>query len=597
VYSQIAFWLKNAQDAIDKIEASDRFDEKQKVTATRIIKKLIASRSRKGSPDDQAESRIDYISDHLGITKEEVINTVGLLREEKILADDQDLAAYIKRNEQKNRSLQILKTFTKLESFLLDRLKDQVLVVNIKELNEQAEQAGLLDISTQKIKRILNFWVIRKQITQKLSRSSKNHLKLERRIELSEMKERLEKRQELSAFILSHLFDQISESQSDVKDSQTEETLVKFSVHALKKAYLASESLFKVNVDISDIEDALFYLSRIEAIKIEGGFMVIHNSLTIERLEENTKKQYTKDDYQKLNDHYENKTQQIHIVGEYAKKMIEDYSEALQFVEDYFQLNYSAFLKRYFPGSKVDNLKLKMTPTKFKQLFGELSPPQLSIINDNEAKYIVIAAGPGSGKTKVLVHKLASLLLMEDVKHEQLLMLTFSRAAATEFKKRLMHLIGGAASFVEIKTFHSFCFDLLGKVGSIDKSNSILSIATQKILENEVEQSRITKAVLVIDEAQDINEDEFRLIHALMSKNEEMRVIAVGDDDQNIFEFRGASSEYLQRFISHHSAAKYELLDNYRSSVELVQYFNSFVSKINHRLKKKPHSFTKVNGW
>ncbi|KPP98447.1 MAG: ATP-dependent DNA helicase RecQ [Bacteroidetes bacterium HLUCCA01] len=587
---------KNAQDAIDKIEASNRFDQKQKVTATRIIKKLIASRSRKGSPDDQAESRIDYISDHLGITKEEVINTVGLLREEKILADDQDLAAYIRRTEQKNRSLQILKTFIKLESFLLDRVKVPDAVVNIKELNELAEQEGLLDISTQKIKRILNFWVIRKQITQKISRQSKNHLKLEPRIKLQEMRERLEKRQELSAFILSHLFEQIPESDLDATDSQTEEVLVEFSVHALKKAYLASESLFKVDVDIADIEDALFYLSRIEAIKIEGGFMVIHNSLTIERLEENTKKQYTKDDYQKLNDHYENKTQQIHIVGEYAKKMIEDYSGALQFVEDYFQLNYSAFLKRYFPGSKLDNLKLKMTPAKFQQLFGDLSPPQLSIIKDNEARYIVIAAGPGSGKTKVLVHKLASLLLMEDVKHEQLLMLTFSRAAATEFKKRLIHLIGNAANFVEIKTFHSYCFDLLGKVGDLDKSNSILKVATQKIIDNEVEQSRITKTVLVIDEAQDMNEDEFGLIRALMSKNEEMRVIAVGDDDQNIFAFRGSSSEYLQRLISHHDAATYELLDNYRSSVELVQYFNSFVSKINHRLKKNPIISRKSTG-
>ena len=71
----------------------------------------------------------------------------------------------------------------------------------------------------------------------------------------------------------------------------------------------------------------------------------------------------------------------------------------------------------------------------------------------------MVAAGPGIGKTRVLVHKLASLLLLEDVKHEQLLMLTFSRAAATEFKQRLMGLIGNAAHFVEIKTFHSYCFD------------------------------------------------------------------------------------------------------------------------------------------
>lgn len=101
-----------------------------------------------------------------------------------------------------------------------------------------------------------------------------------------------------------------------------------------------------------------------------------------------------------------------------------------------------------------------MTPQKYKQLFGQLSKRQMEIISDKDSRCIVVAAGPGSGKTRVLVHKLASLLLLEDVKHEQLLMLTFSRAAATEFKQRLMELIGNAAHFIEIKTFHSYCFDL-----------------------------------------------------------------------------------------------------------------------------------------
>ena len=154
--------------------------------------------------------------------------------------------------------------------------------------------------------------------------------------------------------------------------------------------------------------------------------------------------------------------------------MITDYRNALQFVEDYFQLNYSVFLNKYFRGSRQNDIKRNITPAKFRQLFGELSPTQLKIINDKETQHIVVAAGPGSGKTKVLVHKLASLLLMEDVKHEQLLMLTFSRAAATEFKKRLLKLIGNAANFIEIKTFHSYCFDLLGKVGTLEKSANIL---------------------------------------------------------------------------------------------------------------------------
>ena len=45
-------------------------------------------------------------------------------------------------------------------------------------------------------------------------------------------------------------------------------------------------------------------------------------------------------------------------------------------------------------------------PSKFKQLFGELLPTQLKIINDKNPKYIVVAAEPGSDKTRILVHKL-----------------------------------------------------------------------------------------------------------------------------------------------------------------------------------------------
>lgn len=576
---------KNAQEAIDKINASERFEEKQKEKGIRIIKKLFSSKSRKQSNDEVAESRIDYISDHLGIVKEEVINIVNLLRDEKILADAKDLTAFIKKSENKNRSLNIVNTFCKIENFLLPLFDEQEKTFHIKELNEAAEAKGCEEVSFNKIKTIINFWAIKNWIKRQNLEYSKNHFAVLSLHSKEHLNEKQGKRHELAKFIVDFLYEKSKYSNSSDAIGK-DEVFVEFSVHELKAAYDNSPNLFKLKVDIDDIEDTLFYLSKIEAIKIEGGFLVVYNRLTIERLEEDNKKRYTKEDYEKLNQFYENKVQQIHIVGEYARKMLSDYRKALQFVEDYFQLNYNSFLKKYFPGSKADDLKLKMTPSKFRQLFGELSPAQLSIINDNESKYIVVAAGPGSGKTRVLVHKLASLLLMEDVKHEQLLMLTFSRAAATEFKKRLLKLIGNAANFIEIKTFHSYCFDLLGKVGSLEKSDVILKKAIEKIKNKDVEVSRITKTVLVIDEAQDMDEDEFGLINALMEQNEEMRVIAVGDDDQNIFEFRGASSKYLEQFIQVNKAVKHELVENYRSKSNLVHFTNQFAERIQHRLKQ-----------
>ena len=198
---------------------------------------------------------------------------------------------------------------------------------------------------------------------------------------------------------------------------------------------------------------------------------------------------------------------------------------------------------------------------------------------------LLILAGAGSGKTKVLVHKLASLLLLEDVKHEQLLMLTFSRAAAIEFKQRLRELIGNAANFIEIKTFHSYCFDLLGKIGNIQESENVVQDAGRLLLGEDVDRGKITKTVLVIDEAQDMDIDEYRLVETLMNLNDDMRVIAVGDDDQNIYQFRGSDSKYFRSFINKYGAKQYSLIENYRSSFNVIKFANRFAKDISNRMK------------
>ena len=155
-------------------------------------------------------------------------------------------------------------------------------------------------------------------------------------------------------------------------------------------------------------------------------------------------------------------------------------------------------------------------------------------------------------------------------------------------RDRLHDLIGNAVGYIEIKTFHSYCFDLLGKLGSIEKSESVIKDTIDKIKNDEVEISRITKSVLVIDEAQDMTEDEFNLITALIDKNETLKVIAVGDDDQNIYSFRKSDSKYMQYLISKYQARFYELYENFRSKSNLVTFANSFVNQIPHRMKHNP---------
>ena len=375
---------------------------------------------------------------------------------------------------------------------------------------------------------------------------------------------------------------------TESESTSNEFRLVQFSVTEIQKRF--SEQI-RINVSdkpctIGDVEEALLYLSKIGALKLEGGFMVIYNAMQIHRLTD-MKYKYKKEDYRLLDEFYKQKIRQIHIVGEYANLMVKDYGAALQFVQDYFLLDHKKFVSQYFKGDRAKDIEKNITMEKYRQLFGELSERQREIIQDKQSKCIVVAAGPGSGKTRVLVHKLASLLLLEDVKHEQLLMLTFSRAAAIEFKQRLIQLIGNAAHFVDIKTFHSFSFDLIGKTGNLEEADQVVRMAAEMVENGEVEPTKIGKTVLVIDEAQDMDADEYALVGALMRQNEEMRVIAVGDDDQNIYQFRGSDSKHMQSFISDFQAVKYEMTDNYRSCRDIVQFSDRFIRRLDKRMKKQ----------
>lgn len=574
--------VKNMQDASRIIEASQLFNETERLSAKRIIKYLISSRSRVDAGNDEAESRIDYIADNLAIEKGEVINLVNRMREIKLLQDSQDMTAYIKRTESQNKALLVLEKFIKLESFILSNIEEEGSSFNLKELNDVAIKEGIKASTVKNIRTINYFWAI-KGYMHKSEYNSQNRTDYIPAIAVDKLLAKLDKRRDVCRFIVEELY-RMSEK-SPIK--QDEEALVEFSLIGLYEAYKETPKLeiFDTPVTSGDIEDALLYLSKIGAITLQGGFLVSYNGMEIKRIVMDNKIRYKNEDYRLLSEFYKQKIQQIHIVGEYANLMVRDYNAALQFVNDYFQMAFKRFIARYFKGNRAAEIERNITPEKYNQLFGELSDKQSEIINDDESKYIVVAAGPGSGKTRVLVHKLASLLLLEDVKHEQLLMVTFSRAAATEFKKRLIKLIGNAAAFVEIKTFHSYCFDLLGKIGSLEESENVVKDAAELINNGEVELGKITKSVVVIDEAQDMDENEFALIKALMNRNDDMRIIAVGDDDQNIYEFRGSDSKHLKELIKDYGAKKYEMIENYRSGKNIIVFANAFAKTIQSRMK------------
>ena len=562
---------RNMDDASERIERCPDFTEDDKLDARRIIKSLISERSRSRAGTAEAESRVDYLSDMLGIETRKVISIVERMRVAGILAKDDDMTAYLRLGQ-----LRKFKYYIQLEKFLVETVIGECTKFSLKEINEKAIASGIARSSVKDIRTILFFWTIRHYIEKRPV--TDDYIQIAAKVSASDLEKQIAVRNSIASFIVYRFKDNNKEEDGEVK--------VGFSLAGLVGDYNDS-ALFPEKIDVGMAEEALLFLAKTGILNLEGGFMVLYNKLQIERLKD-SKCRYKKDDYHNLDDFYKQRIQQIHIIGKYANMMVSDKNRAMEYVHDYFVLDFKAFIKKYFDSKEEKRIGRNVSERKYNELFGGLTQTQSAIINDNESRFIVVPAGPGSGKTYVLVRKLASLILLEDVKSEQLLMLTFSRAAAVEFKKRLRDLIGNAAEYVEIKTFHSYSFDILGRKGSVDDSGHIVADAVEGILRGRVERSRITKSILVIDEAQDLGVQEFELVKELIRLNDDMRVIAVGDDDQNIYEFRGSDSGNMKSLITDYGASVYDMLENFRSSEAVVSISNNYVKGMSNRLKSAP---------
>ena len=108
-------------------------------------------------------------------------------------------------------------------------------------------------------------------------------------------------------------------------------------------------------------------------------------------------------------------------------------------------------------------------------------------------------AGAGSGKTKVLTHKIAYLMQEKDVKPWNILAITFTNKAANEMKERVEKLVGDAAKDIWMGTFHSICVSILRRfIDRIGFDKSILLYLILLIKKHLIKEC--IKAALAIDD-------------------------------------------------------------------------------------------------
>jgi DNA helicase-2/ATP-dependent DNA helicase PcrA len=287
----------------------------------------------------------------------------------------------------------------------------------------------------------------------------------------------------------------------------------------------------------------------------------------------------------------------------------------------------------------------------------------------HEGGPLVVFAGAGSGKTRVITFRVAQLIAAHDVAPWRILAVTFTNKAAGEMRERLSSLLGEQGAAVQVGTFHSTCARLLrrhGETSGVSKDFTIYDDQDQQALVKRVlrdlgldekryqpkamagrinrakqevqapdeietpdawsevvrrvyttyeERLRLANALdfgdliyrtvralesdqhfrdavvgrfshVLVDEFQDTNHAQFRLVRLLSEGHRNLCV--VGDDDQSIYRWRGADRRNILDFrASFPDATLVKLEQNYRSTQRILRAANAVIARNTDREPKE----------
>ena len=382
------------------------------------------------------------------------------------------------------------------------------------------------------------------------------------------------------------------------KDIQVETTL-----GAMLDA-LNGDALLRAEVkDMTRLMDrALLWLHEQQVATLGRGLTVFRPAITVHLNPKGGP--FTVQHFAPLEEHYGETTIQTHVMAAYAEKGLAAMDQAQRLSEDYFVLDRDAFLRRWLPGRGTE-IRRQTTGTSWRTIVDALdNPVQAEIVRDDrEQTNVLVLAGPGSGKTRVLVHRIAYLIRVKREDPRGILVLTYNRHAAAEIRERLRRLIGDDAAGVTVSTCHALAMRLMGAsfAGDHEGPRDFDGIVMQAVAllrgdgltKAEAEALRETLIQgyrwLLVDEYQDIGPEEYALIGAVAGRSleDDLRIslFAVGDDDQNIYAFAGASIDFIRRFEADYAAKPVWLTENYRSTANIIAAANAVIAPAAQRMK------------
>lgn len=542
-----------------------------------------------------------------------ILQTLNDMAEAGLIKRDLLLTAFV-RYKVGNHSSMILEKVCQLERAMLKLLQEEDpdaegwLHLSLRKLNQRLIDEGMASVP-EFLRSILSSLAKdgRGLAGQRGSLELKSVGTDLYRVKLHRGWDALIKTSELRSSLAKNILDAIIAKIPD-STAASANILVEFSLDDLVSAL--REDLFlagQVKNELAAIERALMFLHEHDAIVLQQGLAVFRQAMTIRLLEQ--KRRYTKGDFGPLADHYKERTFQVHVMNEYARLGAEKIKTALALVAAYFSMDKWEFVKRFFAGRK-DILDRATSQDSFRRIVDNLeNPVQMAIVSAPATENMLVLAGPGSGKTRVVVHRCAYLLRVERVSSKSILVLCFNRQAAGELRRRLWDLVGTDAIGVTVLTYHGLAMRLTGtsfadrlvKEGDESIDFDLLIDQAIRLLKGEEEipglvQDDLRDRLLagyqhiLVDEYQDIDQRQYELVSAIAGRTEndedaKLTIMAVGDDDQNIYSFRGANVEFIRRFEKDYNAKFHYLVENFRSTANIIAAGNAHIFQNRDRMK------------
>lgn len=406
-------------------------------------------------------------------------------------------------------------------------------------------------------------------------------------------------RRSAAACLLDHLIDALPQG-SKGTDLLAETTVGKLLAALESDMLLMSE----IKNPQKCLDHALLWLHEQEIIRLNKGLAVFRSAMTI-RLDSDWKRQFKQPDFAPLQLHYDEQVIQIHVMAEYVQRGLTEMADALRLTMDYFILQQDEFLHRWLPDREKE-LTRQTTPKSWHEIVEALGnkDQQNIVADDREMTNVLVLAGPGSGKTRVLVHRIAYLVRVKRESPHAIVALAYNRHAAVQIRQRLFALIGNDACGVTILTLHALAMRLVGasfeeRANNEEDFRQILKDATALLHGNgllsdeaDMQRDRLLAGFrwILVDEYQDIDESMYDLISALAGRtmadeDGKINLFAVGDDDQNIYGFKGASVGFIRSFQQDYNAKPVYLIENYRSTVNIIESANALIETAKERMK------------